>query len=98
MALLRVMIALLLMRPILLVRVMISLLLMRGRRVGRVAAVLVVALVALLILVLGRGAVAVLWSLAIGVVRRWRVGALQHRQQLEVWYELCAKLLTCPCG
>jgi hypothetical protein len=85
MALLRLMIALLLMRPVLLIRVMVSLLLMCGRRVRRMAAVLVVALVALLMLVLGRGAVALLRDLTIGIVRRGSVGALQRRQQLKGW-------------
>lgn len=73
-ALLRVMMALLWMRSVLLVRVVVALLLMALRGVGRSAAVRVVAL---LVLALGRGTIAVLGRLSVGVVRRRGVGALQ---------------------
>jgi len=66
-ALLRVMMTLLWMRAILLVRVVVALLLMALRGVGRSAAVRVVAL---LVLALGRGTIAVLGRLSVGVMRR----------------------------
>ena len=73
-ALLWIMMALLWMRSILLVGVVVALLLMSLRRVWRSAAVRVVAL---LVLALRRGTVAVLGRLPVWVVRRRGVRALQ---------------------
>ena len=73
-ALLWVVVALLLMRSILLVGIMIALLLVWLRWVGRSAAVWVVAL---LVLLMRRGTIAMLGRLRVGIVRWWRVLALR---------------------
>jgi hypothetical protein len=70
------MVALLLVRSVLLVRIMVALLLVCLRWVGRCAAVRVVAL---LVLALRRGTIAVLGRLRIWIVRWRRVGALALR-------------------
>ena len=75
-ALLRIVVALLLRRTILLVWILIALLVVRWGRVRRGAAVRVV-----VVLVLAyrrrRSTIAMLRRLSIGIMRRWRVRALQ---------------------